>query len=128
MVHARGVALFALLGLQLSSCARAPAPLSAASALAGDWRAGSGGLALDVTLRARGGFVSGYGELRNPRGQNSHWVVTGEYAPPTITLRFISHDRVLGRYVGHLDPDGTMHGVLFDLGLPGDSLVFFRTS
>jgi len=128
MVHARGVAFVGLLGLVLSGCARAPAPLSAASAIAGNWRAGSGGLALDVTLRAHGGFVSGYGELHNPRGQDSQWVVSGEYVPPTITLRFVSHDRVLGRYVGHLDPDGTMHGVLYDLGLPGDSLVFFRTS
>ena len=128
MSPARALALIAVLGLPLAGCARAPAPLTAAPPIAGDWRAGSGGLALDVTLRVRGGFVSGYGELRNPRGQNSHWVVTGEYAPPTITLRFVSRDRVLGRYVGHLDADGTMHGVLFDLGLPSDSLVFFRTS
>jgi hypothetical protein len=38
----------------------------------------------------------------------------------------VSHDQVLGRYVGHLEADGTIHGVMFDLGLPGDSLVFFQ--
>jgi len=83
-------------------------------------------MALDIALNERGGYVSGHGELRNPRGRDSYWVLTGEYTPPAIVLRFVSHDRVLGRYVGHLDADGTMHGALFDLGLPSDSLVFFR--
>jgi hypothetical protein len=82
-------------------------------------------MALDLSLSVRGSYVNGHGELRNPLGRNSYWLVTGEYRPPVITLRFVSHDRVLGRYVGHFDADGTMHGVLFDLGLPGDSLVFY---
>jgi len=119
--------LVAALAVPLAGCARAPAPVTAAPSIAGDWRAGSGGMALDVTLSVRSGYVSGHAQLHNPRGRDSYWVVTGEYDPPKINLRFVSHDRVLGRYVGHLDADGTMHGVLFDLGLPGDSLVFFPT-
>jgi hypothetical protein len=83
-------------------------------------------MALDVTLSVHGTYVNGHGKLRNPLGHDSYWVVTGEYKPPLVTLRFVSHDRVLGRYVGRLDADGRMHGVLFDLGIPGDSLVFFR--
>jgi hypothetical protein len=126
MAYARLLAVFAALGFALTGCTRPPARLSAVPSIAGDWRAASGGMVLDVSLGVRGTYVDGQGELHNPLGRNSYWLLTGEYNPPRIVLRFVSHDRVLGRYVGYLDAAGIMRGVLSDLGIPGDSLFFFR--
>lgn len=115
-----------LLAVAMADCARAPAPLTGSRSVAGNWRSASRRWVLDLRLRVRGSYVSGYAELRDPMGPTSVFNVTGEYAAAGFSLQFTVHDQVLMQYRGRLDASDTMRGVFQDATGPSDSLFFFR--
>jgi hypothetical protein len=83
-------------------------------------------MVLDVALRVRGRYVSGQGELRDPLGKTIYLNVSGEYSSSAIRLDMASRDRIVARFVGRLEANDTMRGVLLDSGVASDSLFFFR--
>ncbi len=128
MPQARALVFFAFVGLWQAGCARGPGRLEAAAPppIAGGWRAASGVRVLDLALEQHGRQVTGEGDLRTPFGKTSHWVIYGRYDPPTVSLEFVNHDRIVARYVGRLEPSDTLRGVMVDAGHASDSLFFFR--
>ncbi len=115
-----------LLCMATADCARAPAPLTGSSSIAGNWRSASRRWVLDLRLRVRGSYVSGNAELRDPMGPTRVFNVTGQYAAAGFSLQLTVHDQVLMQYRGRLDASDTMRGVFYDATGPGDSLFFFR--
>jgi hypothetical protein len=94
--------------------------------IAGRWGASGGGAVLELTLTVRGAQAAGVGVLIGAGGRIAPVTVRGRYTPPAFALELVAYDHILGRYIGRLDAESTLRGVLSDLDLPTDSLILMR--
>ncbi len=117
----------ALLGLALAGCVAPSSRLGVATrTLAGHWNSTTGPFAIDVTLSLHRTHVSGSGTFIDGQDRRAPLSVTGEYTAPDFSLQLASHDQLLGRFVGRVDSSDTLRGMLYDAGIPADSVILTR--